>query len=83
MISVCSTVRPQVLRRDKNPSYHSLVSKFFSLEGLPALINTSFNLHEEPIVNSPADALKAIERGAIDVLHIGPFIVTAATDSDF
>jgi len=50
---------------------------------LPALINTSFNLHEEPIVNSPADALKAIERGAIDVLHIGPFIVTAATDSDF
>ena len=83
VVHVDGTVRPQVLRRDKNPSYHSLVSKFFSLEGLPALINTSFNLHEEPIVNSPADALKAIERGAIDVLHIGPFIVTAATDSDF
>ena len=77
VVHVDGTVRPQVIRREKNPSYHSLVSKFFDLEGVPALINTSFNLHEEPIVNSPADALKAIERGAIDLLHIGPFIVTA------
>lgn len=69
------TVRPQVIRREKNPSYHSLAKKFFEMEGVPALINTSFNLHEEPIVNRPKDALLAIQRGAIDMLHIGPFIV--------
>jgi carbamoyltransferase len=78
VVHVDGTVRPQVIHADKNPSYHSLVRKFFEIRGVPALINTSFNLHEEPIVNSPADALKAIQRSAIDDLHIGPFIVTAS-----
>ena len=45
------------------------------LSGSPSLINTSFNMHEEPIVCSPMDALRAFLDGRIDGLALGPFFV--------
>jgi carbamoyltransferase len=72
---VDGTARPQVVRRDANPSYHRVLSEFKKKTGLGAMINTSFNIHEEPIVCTPADACKAYEQGSVDALAIGQFFV--------
>jgi carbamoyltransferase len=45
------------------------------LTNIPVLINTSFNLHEEPIVNTPEDALKVLEQKAVDILVINNFYI--------
>ncbi len=68
------TARPQLVRRDVNPLYYRLLSEYKNLTGLPLLINTSFNAHEEPIVCSPKEAIRALQTGMVDVLSIGNFI---------
>jgi len=64
------TARPQVLYQEDNPFLYSVISEFNKISGLPLLINTSFNLHEEPIVCKPEQGLKALMNGALDVLAI-------------
>jgi carbamoyltransferase-like protein len=58
-----------------NPSYYNIVREYYRLSGIPSLINTSFNMHEEPIVNSPKDAIRAFLEGNLDYLAIGNFLV--------
>jgi carbamoyltransferase len=77
VIHVDGTARPQLLRRETNPDYYRILEEYIRLTGIPALINTSFNMHEEPIVCTPADAVRAFLQGHLDVLSIGPFIVHA------
>ena len=55
--------------RADNPSYYDIL-RVRARSGLPALINTSFNMHEEPIVNAPAECVKALVDGRVD------FVVT-------
>ncbi len=62
------TCRPQVLRKDFNPSYYELVKHFKQLTGVGAVLNTSFNLHGEPIVMSPKDALHTFMNSDLDIL---------------
>jgi carbamoyltransferase len=62
------TVRPQMLRREDNPGYYDLLKAFGRRTGLECLLNTSFNLHGEAIVESPSDAVSTFERSALDVL---------------
>lgn len=69
------TARPQLVRKDTNPRFHALISHYKDITGLPLVINTSFNVHEEPIVCSPADAIASLKNGMIDVLAIEDFIV--------
>ena len=69
------TARPQLLDPINTPSFHKIVSCYKKLSGLPVLINTSFNMHEEPIVCTPEDALRAFEMGHLDFLAMGPFWV--------
>lgn len=69
------TARPQLVARDVNPSYHAIIEEFRRLTGLPTIINTSFNIHEEPIVCSPDDAIRAFSIGHLDYLAIGNFIL--------
>jgi hypothetical protein len=54
----------------RNPPYYDILSAFERETGLPVLVNTSFNVHEEPIVNTPAECVKALRDGRID------FVVT-------
>jgi carbamoyltransferase len=75
VVHVDGTARPQVLRREDQPMLHEVLLRYRALTGIPLLINTSFNMHEEPIVCSPADALAALEQGAADILVIGGFWV--------
>lgn len=69
------TMRPQVIERAINPGYYDILSEYHALTGRAVLVNTSFNMHEEPIVGSPEDALRAFESSSLDHLILGPFLV--------
>jgi carbamoyltransferase len=65
------SARIQTVHKETNPKYHALISKFNELTGCPVLINTSFNIRGEPIVNSPKDAFRCFMGTDMDVLVIG------------
>ena len=67
---VDNTARPQLVYGDENPLYFKLITAFYKKTGVPLLLNTSFNLKGEPIVNSPADAYSTFIRSGIDILAI-------------
>lgn len=69
------TGRLQSVRREWNARYYDLVAQFGQATGVPILINTSFNLRGEPIVNTPANALKTFGNSGIDTLVLGNIIV--------
>jgi carbamoyltransferase len=70
VVHVDHSARPQIIAREDNPLYHDILGAFERETGLPVLVNTSFNVHEEPIVNSPAECARALTQGRID------FVVT-------
>ena len=72
---VDGTARPNVVHEHVNPSWHRIIREFKETTGLGAIINTSFNIHEQPIVCTPADACTAYERGSVDALAIGSYLV--------
>jgi len=74
-VHVDGTARPQLVRQDSNPSFHQVLTEYYRLSGIPSVINTSFNMHEEPIVNSPRDAIRAFLHGNLDYLAIGNLLV--------
>jgi carbamoyltransferase len=74
-VHVDGTARPQLVKREINPEYYDILKAYERLSGIPCLINTSFNMHEEPIVCSPADAVRAFLQGHLDGLAIGPYFV--------
>ena len=73
-VHVDGTARPQLLRAEDDPALHRLLGRVGELSGAPVLINTSFNLHEEPIVCTPSDALRAAEAAELDAVWIGPYV---------
>ncbi|WP_269625331.1 carbamoyltransferase C-terminal domain-containing protein [Prochlorococcus marinus] len=77
VVHVDGTARPQIVNKSNNPGLFSILTYYYKLSGIPSLINTSFNPHEEPIVCSPDDALKAFIDCKLDFLQIGPFLVEA------
>jgi len=66
VVHVDGTARPQLIERGPNPTYYDIVARFKALTGLPVMINTSFNVHEEPIINTPAECAKALSEDRID-----------------
>jgi carbamoyltransferase len=78
-VHVDNTARPQLIRREKNPGYYDILKEHEKISGSPSIINTSFNMHEEPIVCSPDDAVRAFLDGRIDGLAAGPFYVENPT----
>lgn len=69
------SMRPQVVDRMRNPELHALLTRFKALTGLGGVLNTSFNLHGEPIVCSPSDALKTFLRSKLDVVVMDGLLV--------
>jgi carbamoyltransferase len=72
---VDGTGRVQTVVRQWNPRYYSLIESFGQLTGVPVLLNTSFNLRGEPIVNTPAQAYNTFARSGIDLLVLGDYLV--------
>ena len=69
---VDNTGRLQSVARDENPMYYDLIKAFERRTGIPVVLNTSFN-ENEPIVNTPAEAIDCFARTRMDVLSIGSF----------
>jgi len=72
---VDGTARIQTLRKEQNPKYYDLIKVFGEITGIPVVLNTSFNIAGEPIVETPDDALRCFLNTNIDVLVMGNFIV--------
>lgn len=68
IVHVDNTARPQLIHRNQNSLYYDIVSRYEALTGLPAMINTSFNAHEEPIINRPEEAVTALRAGRVDAI---------------
>jgi carbamoyltransferase len=64
------TTRPQTVTAEANPRYHRLIAEFADITGVPAVLNTSFNDHGEPIVNAPIEAVTGFYRMGLDLLAI-------------
>jgi len=75
VIHIDGTARPQIVDKRTTPSYHKIIDEYRKITGLPTIINTSFNMHEEPIVCTPYDAVRAFKMGAADYLAIGKYLV--------
>jgi len=67
--------RVQSVTEAGNPLFHALLRAFAERTGVPVLMNTSFNLKGEPIVESPLDAIRTFYSSGLDLLAIGPFVV--------
>src|SRR5882672_8094641 len=78
---VDDTGRLQTVTREENPLYYDLISAFHRKTGIPVLLNTSFN-ENEPIVCTPEEAIDCFQRTRMDVLAIGPFLVTKSKAED-
>jgi carbamoyltransferase-like protein len=65
------SARIQTVHRETNPRYHALISAFKERTGCPVLVNTSFNVRGEPIVNTPEDAFRCFMGSEIEVLVVG------------
>ena len=73
---VDGTGRLQTVRQDTNPKYYKLIETFGDATGIPVLLNTSFNLKGEPVVNTPAEAFNSFSASGMDLLVLGNYLVT-------
>jgi len=74
-IHVDNTARPQLVHPERNPRFYSILRAYREITGVPVTINTSFNMHEEPIVASPQDAIRSFQQGNLDVLVLGKWVI--------
>lgn len=81
VVHVDDTARPQIVHEQDNPSYHRIIEEYNKRTKVPVIINTSFNIHEEPIVRSPDDAVRAFLDSRLDYLAIGDFLVEGPSSS--
>lgn len=73
-VHVDNTARPQIVTEKSNPDLYKILSEYKRLTGKSILVNTSFNMHEEPIVCTPYDAINAFVSGSLDYLIIGSYV---------
>jgi carbamoyltransferase len=72
---VDGTGRLQTVFKEQSPRYYKLIERFGQATGVPVILNTSFNLKGEPIVNTPANAFNTFSKSEMDALVLGNFIV--------
>lgn len=70
------TCRPQILKKEDNPGFYEIIKEFEKLTGIPAVLNTSFNLHGEPIVCTPEDALDTFLKSGLEYLVIEDYLIS-------
>ncbi|MBN2010084.1 hypothetical protein JW960_12135 [candidate division KSB1 bacterium] len=78
IVHVDGTTLPQVVTRNINLLFYDILTYFQELTGIPVLINTSFNIHAEPVLLTPQDALRSyVDNNLVDILVLEDFIVTS------
>ena len=74
-VHVDGTARPQIVDQETNPDLHKVLGLCGERTGTPVLINTSFNMHEEPMVRTPTDAIRAWRASGIEALWLGDHLL--------
>ena len=82
VVHVDGSARPQIINRVDNPLYFAILAAFKAKTGLKALVNTSFNVHEEPIVNRPEECAQALLDGRIDFIATKQAVYSVAAESN-
>lgn len=75
VVHVDGTVRPQMVKKEINPKYWELINEFGKITGEYIILNTSFNVMGEPIVNNPKEAIKCFFDSGIDAIFIGNYFL--------
>ncbi len=70
------TSRPQMVKKEVNPEYHALISYYERITGSGGILNTSFNLHGEPNVETPEDALRTFRLSGLPHLALGDYLIS-------
>jgi len=81
VIHVDQTSRFQIVSKEDNSKYHKLISKLGDITGVYAVLNTSFNLNEEPIVCTPEEAIRAFLNSGLDYLAIEDFLISKESNA--
>ena len=76
VVHVDGTARVQSVSKELMPEFYALITEFYKITKIPMVINTSFNIKGEEIVETPEDAIKCFLKTEIDELYIGKFKVT-------
>src|SRR3989339_909663 len=71
-----NTARIQTVTKSDNPLFHALLDNLDQMSGMPMVLNTSFNLNDEPIVNTPADAIRSFYTSGLDALILNNYLLT-------
>jgi len=79
VVHVDNTSRIQSVRKDLNPFYHDLISKFLNLTGVPVVMNTSFNGPDEPVVETPYDAIRTFWKRNLDAVCVNNILIVRNT----
>ena len=74
VVHIDGTARPQVIRKEINEYYYNILKEFYDLSGCAALVNTSFNAHEEPILSDPYTGINALKTNRVDFLVMDDYI---------
>ena len=74
-VHVDGTARPQVVSQEDNPQFHRILKEYHRLTGRASLINTSYNMHEEPIVCTVSDAIRAFLDSRLPYLAVNDYLV--------
>ena len=74
-VSHMGTGRLQTIERETNPIYYGIIERFGQITGVPVVLNTSFNLRGEPIVNTPREAYNTYRNSDIDMLVLGSYLI--------
>jgi carbamoyltransferase len=74
-VHIDKTARPQIITKKDNLKIYKILMEYYKISKNPNLINTSFNVHEEPIVCNPEDAMRAFIESKLDYLYIGDYII--------
>ena len=80
-VHVAGSARPQIIRHEQYPGFHGIITEYKKLTGCRSVINTSFNMHEEPIVRTAEDAVRAFSAGRLPYLALGNFLVENNEDA--
>jgi len=78
---VDGTARVHTVNKMTNPLYYRLIEEFYKLKGVPVILNTSFNVQGEPIVNTPHEAIRCFSSCGLDYLVLGNFLIKKKADS--
>ena len=76
VVHVDNSCRVQTVSKKTNLRFYNLIKEFYNITKIPVLLNTSFNVKGQPMVNTPLQAINTFKRTNIDILIIGDYMIT-------